>query len=215
MPEGPPVEPDRSRPERADSRRKRLQLIDAAKAAVAEQGLDVSAAEIADRAEVGVGTLYRRFGSKDALIKDAVIRSFAEIQAPADKAVADPDPWRSFVAFFEALTQTLVGNRALREMLTRDDTITNWILEPTHRLRESCATITLRAQEHRLIRTDVTWRDIAMLAYAAAVEPDYLGLVGDGEKWRRTVAVLLDGLRTPSPEPLPGGPPIDLLGIKP
>jgi AcrR family transcriptional regulator len=210
-----PVEQDQSRPERADSRRKRLQLIEAAKAVAAEQGLDVSAAEIADRAEVGVGTLYRRFGSKDALLKDVVIRSFGGIQASADEAVADPDPWTSFVDFFQALTQTLVGNRALREMLTRDDTVADWILEPTHKLRQSCATITLRAQEHRLIRPDVTWRDIAMLAYAAAVEPEYLGLVGDGEKWRRTVAVLLDGLRTASPDPLPGEPPIDMLGAAP
>ena len=215
MAEDSDVTRDEARPERADSRRKRLQLIDAAKVAVAEQGLDVSAAEIADRAEVGVGTLYRRFGSKDALIRGVVIGSFADIQTPADQALSDPDPWRSFVAFFEALTQTLVGNRAIREMLTREDTLADWILEPTHRLRESCAAITLRAQEHRLIRADVTWRDIAMLAYAAAVEPDYLGLVGDGEKWRRTVAILLDGLRTSSPQPLPGEPPIDMLGPEP
>lgn len=215
MSEDPPVEPDRSRPERADSRRKRLQLIDAAKAAVAEQGLDVSAAEIADRAQVGVGTLYRRFGSKDALVQTVVTSSFADIQTFADEALDDPDPWRSFVTFFEALTQTLVGNRAIREMLTKQDALADWILGPTHRLRESCATITRRAQEDRLIRPDANWRDIAMLAYAAAVEPDYLGLAGDGEKWRRTVAVLLDGLRAPSPRPLPGEPPIDLLGEDP
>jgi AcrR family transcriptional regulator len=215
VPEDPPVEPDQSRPERADSRRKRLQLIDAAKAAVAEQGLDVSAAEIADRAEVGVGTLYRRFGSKDALIQGVVTGSFADIQALADEALSDSDPWQSFRAFFEALTQTLVGNRAVRQMLTKEDALEDWILAPTHRLRESCATITQRAQEHRLIRPDVTWRDIAMLAYAAAVEPEYLGLAGDGEKWRRTVAVMLDGLRAASPQPLPGEPPLDLLGEEP
>jgi AcrR family transcriptional regulator len=213
--EDPPVEPDQSRPERADSRRKRLQLIDAAKSAVAEQGLDVSASEIADRAQVGVGTLYRRFGSKDALIQSVVVGSFADVQTLADEALSDSDPWRSFVAFFEALTETLVGNRAIREMLTREDALSDWILEPTHKLRESCAAITRRAQEQRLIRADVTWQDIAMLAYAAAVEPDYLGLSGDGEKWRRTVAVLLDGLRTSSPQPLPGEPPIDRLGPEP
>ena len=59
-----PADPPKA--ERADSRRKRLRLIEAARIAVAEKGVHISAADIAARAEVGVGTLYRRFGSKDA-----------------------------------------------------------------------------------------------------------------------------------------------------
>ncbi|MCW2649721.1 MAG: transcriptional regulator, TetR family, partial [Mycobacterium sp.] len=79
--------------ERADSRRKRLRLIEAARLVVAQKGLDAGAAEIAARAEVGVGTLYRRFGTREALVKDILLDGIAETQAAADRALAAPDPW--------------------------------------------------------------------------------------------------------------------------
>jgi len=69
-------------------------------------GWSVSAADIASRAEVGVGTLYRRFGTKEALIIDVVVDSFEELQVELDVAVADEDAWRGFVAFVTAHTIT-------------------------------------------------------------------------------------------------------------
>jgi AcrR family transcriptional regulator len=77
-------------PERADSRRKRLRLIEAGRLVVAEKGLDAGAAEIAARAEVGVGTLYRRFGTREAPVKDILTDGIAEIQAVVDRALAAP-----------------------------------------------------------------------------------------------------------------------------
>jgi AcrR family transcriptional regulator len=197
--------------ERADSRRKRLRLIEAARIAVAEHGLDVSAADIAARAEVGVGTLYRRFGSKQALIVDVVVDSFNEVQAELDAALTDEDPGRAFAACMNALTHSLVINRGLSEIVRPEVKLVEPILTPLTRLRNACEALTLRAQQHDVIRADVTWRDILMFCYSAAIAVPFVGLVADDQQWQRTVVVLLDGLRSPRATPLPGEPPKDLV----
>jgi hypothetical protein len=66
-----------------------------------------------------------------------------------------------------------------------------------------------RAQSRGAIRDDVTWRDVAVLAEAAATSGTYLGIAPEAEQWRRTLAVIMDGLRPPGSAPLPGRPPVD------
>ena len=190
--------------ERADSRRKRLRLVAAAREAVAEHGLDVSAAEIAARAEVGVGTLYRRFGSKEALVQDVLIDGLAEVQTAADEALADPDPWSGLSRFLIALTEAQVANRGVADFTSAHTTgLPPEAKAQAARLTDAIEELTSRAQAARAIRQDVSWRDIVLLSVAPVGADECLGAKAGDEQWRRTIGIALDGLCTPSPEALP------------
>lgn len=190
--------------ERSDSRRKRLRLIAAAREAVAEHGLDVSAAEIATRAEVGVATLYRRFGSKEALVQDVLIDGLAEVQSAADEALADPDAWSGFARFLVALTQVQVANRGVAEFTaTHSKGLPPATAPYADRLTAAMQELTERAQAAGAVRTDVTWRDVFMLSVAPVGADECLAARAGEQQWRRTIAIALDGLRTPSPHELP------------
>ena len=78
--------------ERADARANRRRLLDAAQKVFRERGLDAEMKEIAERAGLGVGTIYRNFPTKDDLIAAIIGGVIAEIQAANDAAVAAGDP---------------------------------------------------------------------------------------------------------------------------
>ena len=80
---------------RADARRNRDQLVDAAGALFAERGPDVPMEEIARRAGVGVGTLYRRFPDRDALVRAVAYESLQRVVANARSAAGEPDVRRA------------------------------------------------------------------------------------------------------------------------
>src|ERR687887_1130287 len=85
-----------SRPLRADAARNRARIVEAAKLAFAEAGLDVGVEEIARRAGVGKGTLYRRFPTKEALVRAIFEDRLAELEQLVDRLEAGPRPWGGF-----------------------------------------------------------------------------------------------------------------------
>jgi AcrR family transcriptional regulator len=194
--------------ERADSRRNRRLLIAAARATVAENGVNVSALDIANAAGVGVGTLYRRFGTKEALIEFIILELIQELQDEATAALDDPDPWEGLAGFLIAHSESMGQCRGLAELAA---------MHPERKfalfgkqIRELLAAIerlTERAHTAGVLRRDVTWRDLVLMARAPLETNAALGLQGDDNQWRRTMAVLLDGLRAPGVSPLPGSPP--------
>lgn len=199
--------------ERADSRRKRLRLMEAARLVVAEKGLDAGAAEIAARAEVGVGTLYRRFGTKEALVKDIVKEGTADLQAAAERALATTDAWEGFAEFLHDFSRAQTVNRGVQEYIGGE----SWAAAPElradiMRLRQAIEQITKRAHDAGVLRTDVSWRDITVLSLASANAHACLGIEATDAQTDRTTAILLTGLRASTDaQPLPGDPPHDLL----
>src|SRR3954462_10863411 len=87
---------------RSDAQRNRDRIVAATRAAFQERGLDVGVDEIARRAGVGMGTLYRHFPTKDALIDAIVDARFAELITAAEAALEAPDAWDGFDAFLVA-----------------------------------------------------------------------------------------------------------------
>jgi AcrR family transcriptional regulator len=199
--------------ERADSRRKRLRLIEAARLVVAEKGLNAGAAEIAARAEVGVGTLYRRFGTREALVKDILMDGIAETQAAADRALAAPDPWMGLTLFLTDFSTAQTANRGLHEFTAADAmAFSPELHDDTMKLRHAVTELTERAHRAGVLRKDVTWRDIVILSLASVNASTCLGVNATDTQPERTAAILLAGLRAhDSASPLPGEPPIDLL----
>ena len=190
--------------ERADSRRKRLRLIEAARSAIAEHGLQASTTDITERAEVGVGTLYRRFGSKEALVADVLIDGLAEIQTWADAALEDPDPWAGLSGFLYAFTEAQLANLGLAEFTSgQAQELPPEVAERGSVLAAAIDRLVRRAQEHGTLRADVTWRDLVLISIAPIGGEECLGATRGEGQWRRTIAIALDGLRGPAASALP------------
>ncbi|WP_214410243.1 TetR/AcrR family transcriptional regulator [Sphaerisporangium fuscum] len=186
---------------RADARRNLERLVVAARQAAAEGG-EITAHEIARRAGVGIGTFYRRVGSPEVLLKAVLGEVLEEIVAKGDEGMADPDPWAGFATF--ALSYIRLRNELCDVNKRLGDVLDHSRAE----LRDRIQALVERAQRAGVMRADVTWEDVAFLMVAASsTGPHTLGLQAGARQWDRNLQVVLDGLRTPDPGPLPGEPP--------
>ncbi|GAA3675388.1 TetR/AcrR family transcriptional regulator [Nonomuraea antimicrobica] len=186
---------------RADARRNLERLVVAARQAATEGG-EITAHEIARRAGVGIGTFYRRVGSLEALLEAVLGEVLGEIIAKGDKGMADPDPWAGFTSF--ALSYIHLRNELCDVNKRLGDVLDHSRAE----LRDRIRLLVERAQRAGVMRTDVTWEDVAFLMVAASsTGPHTLGLQAGARQWDRNLQVVLDGLRAPDPGTLPGEPP--------
>src|SRR5687767_5606661 len=106
------------RPMRADALRNRAKIVEAAKAAFGERGLDTQMEDVARRAEVGVGTLYRHFPTKDALVRALIFDKMARLSDHARAALEEEDdPLAAFERVFWRAGEQQVDDCALREVV--------------------------------------------------------------------------------------------------
>jgi AcrR family transcriptional regulator len=157
---------------RADAQRNLDRVLDVAAECFAERGLDVSVDEIARRAGVGHGTVFRRFPTKDALVAAVVGARLREVCEQAREAAARPDAGPAFVEFFERLAALYTDNRCLVEGLER----CGESAEKTE-LVDVVKRLVARAQRAGALRRDVTAEDVLRLVPTAA---QYPGIVLDG-----------------------------------
>ena len=167
----------------------------------------MAALDIAERAGVGVATLYRRFTSKEALIEQILLERFAVLEEAGARALEDPDPWSGFSEFVRALAGMVRENSGLSEAL--ESTLPPAVAAGQDRVRSTIQRLTERAKHAGVVRPDIGWEDIVFLPKAVLTSPRCLGLIAGERSWERILTVLLDGLRTPVPSPLPGTPPSD------
>src|SRR6185369_7246934 len=99
--------------QRSHARRNHELLVAAAREVFAERGADASLEEIARRAGVGVGTLYRHFATREAVFE----RRIGEFVAVAETAAAEPDGWLALVGFLEQMLEIQAGDRLLKDAL--------------------------------------------------------------------------------------------------
>src|SRR5919206_2825813 len=103
------------RPLRADARRNREKVLAAARTVFSENGRDAQMDDVARRAGVGVGTVYRHFPTKEALIEALMVDAFETIAAHARDALAIEDPWEAFTSVMWRGAEVMAGGRALSE----------------------------------------------------------------------------------------------------
>jgi AcrR family transcriptional regulator len=197
-------EPDR--PLRADAERNRQRILDAAAEVFAERGLDVSLDDIAAAACVGVGTVYRRFPSKDDLIDALFEDKIAQVEEVAREADELEDPWEAFEHFIRGACRLHAGDRALKEVLIGGDRGRDRVRAGRERIAPLASRLLSRAQKAGVVRDDLGRYDVPLVQFAIGfvadktrdVSPDY---------WERMVTIVLDGLCTrrdaPSPMPAP------------
>jgi AcrR family transcriptional regulator len=205
------------RPLRRDAERNRQRILDAARALVAEHGLDVSHDDIARAADVGVGTVYRRFPDKQDLFDELLAEEVAAMVAGAERARAETDPWAGLVAFVTGNLERQAGVRGLRELMTSGR---GSDLARRARRRMAVAIVDLvdRAHAAGRLRADVGVGDIAVAEMMVAEIIDRAQGI-EPQLWRRALAVVLDGFRDHGQPPLPGAAPpmrqIERMGPRP
>ena len=198
--------PDVERPLRADAARNRELILETAAEVFAEHGLEAGYDEIARRAGIGVGTVYRRFPERGELIRALFESRIADMVAVAEQAADRPDPWDGLVWFLERAVERQVADRGLKEVMVRtiSDEAHNAI--GRERLGPIIEGIVARAQADGSLREDIATTDIGMnlMVISSMTTP------GRPDLWRRYLALFVDGLRArPDLEPLPVAAPGD------
>jgi AcrR family transcriptional regulator len=148
---------------RADAERNRRRLLEAAKAVFCERGLDVGVGEIADRAGVGRGTLFRNFPSKEDLIAAIVVERMAEGVACARELLDAPDPGEALFAFIDEIVGRQQLDRALFDALA-DTFLANDDIRAAHaEVVGALDQLLVRAQSAGAVRADVGALDVLMM----------------------------------------------------
>lgn len=179
---------------RADAQRNVLRLVEAAREAVAEVGVTVTAHEIARRAGVGIGTFYRRLPSREALLSAVLTDTLEELVSVARAALDAADPWAGFTEFAENYARLRAASCGIRDVLG-DCAVDLDVDTPVARLRGLIEQVVDRAQRAGVLRTDVVWQDIAFLLAATMTAKDTIGLRAPADQWQRNLRVILAGLR--------------------
>lgn len=184
-----------TRPLRRDAERNRQRLLAAARELFAARGLVVTLDDVAHRAGLGVGTVYRRFPTKEALVEALFEERLDGIAALAEQAVRAPDSWQGLVGFLTSTAELHARDRGMREVLFASGYGRDRVARIREQLAEPITALVARAQADGRLRTDITAQDVPILQLMLGAVADYAYDV-DPDLWRRYLAVLLDGLRS-------------------
>jgi AcrR family transcriptional regulator len=203
------MESRRKAARRAEVEQNDRALLQAARAVVAEDGAHASVATIAARAGVGVGTLYRRYRTKEQLFQHLCTLALNDYLRAAEEGLAHDNPWDGFAHY--ATHAVLAGTGALGAVAGTIE-ITEEMNAVSTRGDAVAQEVVRRAHGAGAMRTDVGAVDIALLIEQLGRSPLVEQLAKQGHTdlldaaqhaRRRIVAIALDGLRAPAPEPLP------------
>jgi AcrR family transcriptional regulator len=186
--------------QRRDARRNHELLVASAQEVFAEQGVEASLEEIARRAGVGIGTLYRHFATRDALVEAVFERRIGEFVAIARAAAAEPDGWQALVGFLERTLELQAGDRLLKDVLMRYPPGAGRLADARREMRGLFDDVLARAREQGRLRADFTIEDLALLSWSFTPLIDATADVAP-TAWRRHLHWLLDGLRSESATP--------------
>jgi AcrR family transcriptional regulator len=187
-----------ARPLRRDAERNRHRILEAAAEAFAERGLGITMDDIAEYAEVGVGTVYRRFPNKQVLIEALFEERMAELVAVAERALEREDPWEGLIEFIERAQALQVGNRGLKELMLDTPSGCERVAGVRGRLVPLTEQLVARAQASGQLRSDVERSDLKLIQTMLGAAADVAG-DPEPEAWRRMLAIVIDGLRAREP----------------
>ena len=173
---------------RADARRPREQVLRAAREAFAESGYGVPLDEIAARAGVGPGTVYRHFATKEALFEAVIAARLEDLVADLRRRLADADPGAAFFGFLGRLRDEAAAKRDMPDALAVPGALRDAEFV-------ALALLLRNAQNAGAVRPGVTAYDLAVLLKGMLVS---LQQDPDPALRDRIVAIIADGLRPPA-----------------
>ena len=187
-----------TRPLRADAERNRARILAAASEVFAERGLDVSLDDIAMAAGVGVGTVYRRFTDKDALIDALFEEKIDRAVELADDALEIEDPWEGLTTFMRGMCRLQAEDRGFKDALLTRGHGRERVAAARERIAPRAMELLARAQEAGAVRADLGPFDVPMINLC-------VGLIADRTRdiapdyWERILTILIDGISAKGP----------------
>ncbi len=178
------------RPKRADARRNYEKLLTAAREAFAEAGVSASLEDIARRAGVGIGTLYRHFPNRQALVEALYVGEVEEVCRSAAE-LEDADPWEALSSWFERFIGYIATKQALaHELLNYLDHDARLFQVCRASLFEAGEPLLKRAQAAGVVRPDVSIAEVMQMVIGIAKIP-----AADPRQNEHILRIALDGLR--------------------
>jgi AcrR family transcriptional regulator len=188
---------------RSDARRNRERVLAAARECFGRDGLDAQMDDIAACAGVGVGTVYRHFATKDALLEALAADHFNGLTDIAERALTVEDPWEGFATYFREGADMMGCNRALAQVTAdRPEVMNDAALraDVERDLFTKVEQMIVRAQEAGALRPEFELSDVpALMCSLGALQISQAPY----QNWRRLLAIVLDGLRAPGVSELP------------
>lgn len=181
------------KPLRADARRNYERLLEEARRAFAAHGVEASLEEIARRAGVGIGTLYRHFPTREALV-ETVLREGYDAQAAVARELLDsPDPVEALKAWFAGMGEQAARYRGLPELMVDVlDDESSPLYASCHAMRDQVSHLVERAKASGELRADVTVPELLVLLHALSWASEHLS--GD-KRLERLLDLVFAGLR--------------------
>jgi len=177
---------------RKDAERNLRRILTAAREVFRDRGVGATLNDIAHHAGVGVGTVYRKFADKEALV-DALFDDMVEtVDGYLRDALAEPDAWLGLTRALEKTCEVQAFDRGLREVMLGTGRGPQRQRQMRDRVAPSVDELVARAQEQGMLRTDVVPQDFPLLQLMVGAISDH---TGQPELWRRYLAILIDGLR--------------------
>jgi AcrR family transcriptional regulator len=190
--------------QRADARRNRERVLAAARLQFATNGLDAQIDDIARGADVGVGTVYRHFPTKEALLQALAADRFTRLTEWASEALQAPDGWEGFCAFLRRSAELGANDRLLSEAMAERQAFQGAQREKDE-LMEVTAALVERAQATGKLRPDIGAQDIAMLMCGLG-RATGAGAFDHEMSWERYLEIIIAGLSAPANSTLPRAP---------
>ena len=199
------LSPQSARGRQAEARRNDLVVLEAARGVFTAQGAAAPISAVAERAGVGMGTLYRRYGSKTELLQRLCVLAMEQTLAAADEALQTADPWTGLAGYVRACVELRSG--ALASLAGQIET-TAEMLGTARRSMARTQDIVARAHRDGSLRADVTALDITwLIEQFSRRSPDPVDPDEERNVRARLLAIALDGLRADLGHALPGRPP--------
>lgn len=169
-------------------------MLDAARELFAARGLEATLNDLAHHANVGVGTVYRRFATKDELLEAIFEDAIDQVVAIAEAALQHDDSWTGFASFVQRLCELTAADRGLREIVCSKAYGGYRVECARERLAPHISKLVERAQGDGYLRPEIASTDMPVLSMLAGSVSEWAGGV-EPELWRRYVALLLNGMR--------------------
>jgi AcrR family transcriptional regulator len=185
---------NQARPKRADARRNHEKVVAAAREAFADGGASTSLEEIARRAQVGIGTLYRHFPNRQALLEAVYVDEVEELcRSAAD--LAELPPWEALVGWLHRFVAYLAAKQALaQELLNYVERDADLFQSSRAALYAAGGPLLERAQQARVVRTDTDLTEVIQMVGGIAKIP-----ASDPAQIDHILDMALDGLRYRAP----------------
>jgi AcrR family transcriptional regulator len=194
-----PGGPGAAKPLRADARRNQARVLNAAEAVFAAKGTAASTEEIARQAGVGIGTVFRHFPTKEALLEAVFAGRLERLANEVDTLAAAQDPGAALFSFFTSVVDQAATKMALVDALAAAgvDVLQHATASPVGlELLGAIGTLLARAQRAGSVRDDIGVTELIALLVGTSRAAEHARF--DPDVQARTLAVVFDGLRPPN-----------------